>query len=77
MFLNYISPLVFLISLSIGLFVVYLTSSSPTVIYVYPTPNNVDRLQFKDKANNCYEFSYEEVNCPKDKSQISKIPIQN
>lgn len=77
MFLSYISPLVFLISLTIGLFVVYLTSAKPTIIYVYPTPNNVDKLQFKDKANNCYEFTYEEVNCPTDKSQISKIPIQN
>lgn len=77
MFLNYISPSIFLTSLAIGLFVVYLTAANPTVIYVYPTPNNVDKLQFKDKANNCYEFTYEEVVCPSDKSKMSKIPIQN
>ena len=77
MFLNYISPKVFLISLTLGLFIVYITSSTPTVIYVYPTPDNVDKLQFKDKANNFYEFTYEEVKCPLDKSKISKIPIQN
>jgi len=77
MFLNYISPSIFLTSLAIGLFVVYLTSANPTVIYVYPTPNNVDKLQFRDKANNCYEFTYEEVECPSDKSKMSKIPIQN
>ena len=77
MFLNYISPKIFLICLTLGLFIVYITSSTPTVIYVYPTPDNVDKLQFKDKANNCYEFTYEEVKCPTDKSKISKIPIQN
>jgi hypothetical protein len=77
MFLNYISPSIFLTSLAIGLFVVYLTAVNPTVIYVYPTPNNIDKLQFKDKANNCYEFTHEEVQCPSDKSQMTKIPIQN
>ena len=77
MFLNHISPTIFLISLTIGLFIVYLVSDTPSVIYVYPTPNNVDQLQFKDKANNCYEFKSEEVQCPSDKSKISKIPIQN
>ena len=48
MFLNYISPKVFLISLTLGLFIVYITSSTPTVIYVYPTPDNISKVEYID-----------------------------
>jgi hypothetical protein len=47
------------------------------VIYVYPTPENVSKLQYKDKADNCYAFNYEEVKCPTNKNEISRIPVQN
>ena len=76
MFLNYISPKVFLISLTLGLFIVYITSSTPTVIYVYPTPDNASSIEYIDKANNCFKFDATEVKCPSDKSLIKKIPIQ-
>jgi hypothetical protein len=45
-------------------------------IYIYPTPENVDKVLFKDKADNCFYFNQEEVKCPKDESKISTIPIQ-
>ena len=38
----------FLISLVIGLLFVYFTVSDSRKIYVYPTPENVDILQYKD-----------------------------
>jgi hypothetical protein len=46
-------------------------------IYIYPTPENVDKVLFKDKADNCFYLKPEEVKCPKDESLISDIPIQN
>ncbi len=45
-------------------------------IYIYPSPENIDKILFKDKAENCFYFNEEYVECPKDKSLISKIPIQ-
>ena len=45
-------------------------------IYIYPTPENVDKILFKDKADNCFRFAEQIVDCPKDKSLISTIPIQ-
>jgi hypothetical protein len=76
MILNYISIPIFLLSFTIGLFFTYVLGPELKTIYVYPSPENVDRILFKDKAENCFYFEEEIVKCPKDKSLISKIPIQ-
>ena len=67
---------VFLISFAVGLFFVYLSQPSPTKIYVYPTPDNINKVQYKDKADNCFQFESQEVRCPSDKTTIKPIPIQ-
>jgi hypothetical protein len=77
MILNYISIPVFLISFAIGLFFVYILGPEMKTIYIYPTPENVDKILFRDKADNCFQFEEEIVECPTDKSLISNIPIQN
>ena len=45
-------------------------------IYIYPSPENVNKVLFKDKADNCFLFEEEVVECPKDKTTIFGIPIQ-
>ena len=76
MFLKFISLKIFLISLAIGLLFVYLSNPDPTIIYVYPTPDNVDKITYKDKAANCFKFNAKEVTCPSDKKNIKTIPLQ-
>ncbi len=66
----------FLISLTIGLFLVYIYMPSKQVIYVYPTPDNIEKIQYKDRADNCYEFRSKEVACPMDKSKLGKYDFQ-
>tara|TARA_X000000950_G_C13676036_1_gene561973 strand:- start:616 stop:837 length:222 start_codon:yes stop_codon:yes gene_type:complete len=66
----------FLISLSIGFLMVYLTQPRPKVILVYPTPENLDRIQYKDNTGNCYKFNKTEVDCLANKNKIFDIPIQ-
>jgi hypothetical protein len=76
MLLNLISVPVFLISFAVGLFFVYILGPEMKTIFIYPTPENIHRILFKDKAENCFSFQEEIVDCPKDESLISKIPIQ-
>ena len=76
MFFKFLSLKVFLISLAIGLLFVYLSNPEPTVIYVYPTPDNVGQITYKDKASNCFKFNAKEVSCPADKKNIKTIPWQ-
>lgn len=66
----------FIVSLSFGLFLVYITSPRPDIIYVYPTPDNLNKIQYKDHADNCYGFKSKQVTCPSDKKLIRKYPIQ-
>ena len=77
MFFDKISFTTFLISLSVGLFFVYIYGSDVKTIYVYPSPENINKMLFKDKADNCFSFEQVEVDCPSDPSKISNIPIQN
>jgi hypothetical protein len=73
---KYISLPVFIVSLSIGLFYVYISVPNPKIIYVYPTPDNIRNFQFKDHADNCFSFNAKEVSCDKAKGKIKKIPVQ-
>ena len=76
MLLEYISLPIFLISFAIGLLFVYMFGPEIKTIYVYPTPENVDKILYKDKAENCFKFEEENIECPSDLSKISDIPMQ-
>jgi hypothetical protein len=73
---KFINVPIFLISLSVGIFMVYITMPPNRTIYVYPTPENVDILQYRDKSDNCFQMKENEVTCPTDEKDISKIPVQ-
>ncbi len=68
---------VFILSLAFGLFAVYITMPDTRKIYVYPTPENVGVLQYKDKTDTCFSFKPTEVTCPKNENEISKVPVQS
>jgi hypothetical protein len=76
MLFNYISLPIFLISFAIGILFVYMLGPETKQIYIYPTPENVDKILFKDKAENCFQFEEEVVDCPSDPSKISDPSIQ-
>jgi hypothetical protein len=73
---KFIDARFFLLSLVIGFFAVYISMPDLRTIYVYPTPENVSILQYKDKTGTCFSFSQEEVTCPTDPNEISKVPVQ-
>jgi len=74
--ISYINLPVFIVSLAIGLFFVYVLGPTMKKILIYPSPENIDKVLFKDNADNCFNFRQVEVSCPSDESKITSIPIQ-
>jgi hypothetical protein len=68
---------IFLISLAVGLFYIYISGDNKKVIIIYPTPDNVDEYQYKDKTNNCFSYELNEVKCPTDSNLLHNVKIQN
>ena len=75
--LQLISLPIFLISLAIGLLLVYLSEPEYKNVYIYPNPDNIDKYQWMDNAKNCYEWQQADTLCPDNIEQIHQIPIQN
>ena len=76
-FFKYINVHIFLFSLAIGIFLVYITAPPLKVIYVYPTPDNIDKIQYKDYTDSCFTFTPQTVKCPLNKKEITDIPVQH
>ena len=53
---KYISLPIFLLSFIFGLIYVYLSNPESITIYVYPTPNNLNKVEYKDRADNCFNL---------------------
>jgi len=64
--MKYINVPIFLISFAVGVYFVYSTTSSLKDIPVFPTPDNIKKVQYVDKASNCFEFDAMKVACNKD-----------
>ena len=76
MYMKFINFPLFITSLAIGLFVAYITTAPTQIIYVYPNPENEDKLTFMDKADNCFHFTSKEVTCPNDVTKIRSYKVQ-
>lgn len=65
---------IFLLAFIIGMIFIYLKDEKK-IITVYPTPHNKKKVQFKDIADNCYKYEFNEINCPSDSNKIKTLPI--
>lgn len=73
---NYISLPLFLISFAIGLFFVYVIGPEIKTVYVYPSPQNYMKTQYKDSTDQCFQFKPVETTCPINPFSVRTVPIQ-
>ena len=73
---KYINIPVFFISFLFGLFAIYLISDDKRIVYVYPTPENIDYIQYKDKSGTCFKYDAEEQECPENEEHYFNIKPQ-
>jgi len=73
-FSKYLNFTVFLSTFLLGLIYMYCFEYNRKVV-VYPTPHNIDKIEYKDEAGNCYGYKTKEVKCPSDKSKITSLPL--
>ena len=69
---KYINIYVFIASFVFGTFAVYMVAPRTRTIVVTPSPDNIEKLQYKDKTDHYFEFRETKVKCPADKSTIVK-----
>lgn len=74
-FSELISPMHFIISFVIGMFLVYISTPTPEIIIKYPIPDKAHNITYEDDGGMCYKLLPEEVDC-KDHSDAKKFPVQ-
>ena len=74
--MKFINVPVFIVSLAVGLFFSYIFTPLPEIIFVYPNPDNINKIQYKDESGGCFGFTTDKVACPKDKKHIREYPTQ-
>ena len=73
---DYISFPIFFISFAVGLLFIYLIGPEIKTIYIYPSPQNYLKTQYKDISDQCFKFNPVETKCPINPFSIKSIPIQ-
>lgn len=73
---KYIDIRIFIASFAIGLFFVYVLGPEIKTVYMYPSPSNYSKTQYKDNTNQCFQFKPVETECPVNPFDIKTVPIQ-
>lgn len=58
------------VSFAIGMFFVWMQSKERKKVYVFPSPDTVENVQYTDSSGMCFTYKQEHVPCPADKKKI-------
>jgi len=72
-FTKYIDFNVFMISLCLGLFFVYVITPEPVVVYKYPTDESIKGIVYQYKNGKCVEYEKEYVDCTEGEGGVVDI----
>ena len=74
---KYVNVPIFLTSLAVGIFFVYIFEEDKRKIFVYPKPDNYEHIQYRDRTGTCFSIKQGKTQCPADVKSIFNIPAQN
>ncbi len=63
LYMKLIYIVLFIVSFFVGCFFLYLSPMEHKTVFVYPTPDNVNKIQYKNSENECFNFTAKLVNC--------------
>ena len=69
-----VRPLYFLVSLAIGLFIVYVFHPKPEVVVKFPSPYNAGNIIYRDAHDSCYEYKAIPTSCDADEVGVPIVP---
>jgi len=65
--------MLFIASFLVGSIFIYLSPIKYKTVVVYPSPENLTKIQYKDSSDHCFQFSARLVDCDQ---TSKKIPVQ-
>ena len=65
----------FIVSFSLGILYAYLHIPKKQIIFIYPTLDNIDNLQYKDKTETCFNIDATKTKCNDDHVDDSDNPL--
>jgi hypothetical protein len=69
-----VKPLYFLVSLAIGLFIVYVFHPKPEVVVKFPSPYNAGNIIYRDAHDSCYEYKAIPTSCDGNELDLPVVP---
>ena len=73
--LKHIRLMPFLAGLVIGIIGILVIKPEKSVVYKYPTPDNSEKVLYKDKNGICYKYKAVKVDCDKNESRLKSYPL--
>lgn len=61
LFIKNIDPLIFIISFGVGLFIMYISTPKPKIIFKTPNMSNVNSQIYQDDKGSCYKYGVQEI----------------
>jgi hypothetical protein len=65
----------FLLGIVVGVISVYYVTPAMSTVIKYPTPQEVDKLIYKDKNGVCYQYTTKDVNCDANETRLRSFPL--
>ncbi len=63
MLLQRLNPLAFVLSLGVGMLVVYMLAKPPKIVIEFPTPASAGNVVYRDGQKGCYVYVSEAARC--------------